>query len=295
MSALARENAKFKAGLLRQNPTSWHSTGTASTSSTAPSTPAPVKPEPDSSSGSKKKQKSNIVYSQPADTGTGTNVNTQLVYALDHLRSREGPMSVRELSLLTETPVDSDPVLFAKFKSHDRVHFDPKTNLYSYKHDFNFRNKPALLTEIQRHTRRGGGIPVRSLKESWKEAPAAIEELEKEGDVLVTRTAKDGTLKMVFYNEIKPNEDSGGVPVEQEFRDIWHSLKVPTDADLLRELAAEGLQVTAAQGAAPQKAQTKGKKKRSAPRQRQVRVTNNHLGIDLSQDYVPPTKSNSGS
>lgn len=27
-----------------------------------------------------------VVYSQPADTGTGTNVNTQLVYALDYLK-----------------------------------------------------------------------------------------------------------------------------------------------------------------------------------------------------------------
>jgi transcription initiation factor TFIIE subunit beta len=28
----------------------------------------------------------NIVYSQPADTGTGTHVNTQLVYAVSHLK-----------------------------------------------------------------------------------------------------------------------------------------------------------------------------------------------------------------
>jgi transcription initiation factor TFIIE subunit beta len=53
------------------------------------------------------------------------------------------------------------------------------------------------------------------LKESWKEAPAAIEELEKEGEVLVTRTVKDGQLRMVFWNEIKPTEDSGGMQVEQ--------------------------------------------------------------------------------
>jgi transcription initiation factor TFIIE subunit beta len=26
------------------------------------------------------------VYSQPADTGTGVNVNTQLVYAVNHLK-----------------------------------------------------------------------------------------------------------------------------------------------------------------------------------------------------------------
>ena len=72
-----------------------------------------------------------------------------------------------------------------------------------------------MLTEIQRHTKQGGGISVRLLKESWKEAPNAIEELEKEGEVLVTRTQKDGQLKMVFWNEIKPEEEVGGLPVEK--------------------------------------------------------------------------------
>lgn len=43
----------------------------------------------------------------------------------------------------------------------------------------------------------------------------AIEELEKEGEVLVTRTAKDGQLKMVFWNEVKPGEDTGGQNVEK--------------------------------------------------------------------------------
>lgn len=82
-------------------------------------------------------------------------------------------------------------------------------------HDFNVRSKAALLTEIQRQTRKGGGLSVRTLKESWKEAPTAIEELEKEGEVYVTRTQKDGQMRMVFWNEIKPNEDSGGMAVEQ--------------------------------------------------------------------------------
>ena len=56
---------------------------------------------------------------------------------------------------------------------------------------------------------------MRPLKESWKEAPQAIEELEKEGEVLVTRTAKDGQLRMVFWNEIKPAEEGGGMHVEK--------------------------------------------------------------------------------
>ncbi|OJA09124.1 hypothetical protein AZE42_02320, partial [Rhizopogon vesiculosus] len=156
-----------------------------------------------------------IVYSQPADTGTGTNVNTQLVYAIDHLKSTHNPMRLQDIAIVTNTPLDTDMVLLEKFKSHDRIQWDPKTDLYSYRHEFSFRNKAALLTEIQRQTRKGGGIPVRALKESWKEAPQAIEELEKEGEVLVTRTVKDGQLRMVFWNEIKPDDDSGGKQVEK--------------------------------------------------------------------------------
>lgn len=82
-------------------------------------------------------------------------------------------------------------------------------------HDYTFKTKAALLTEIQRHTRNGGGLSVRSLKESWKEAPQAIEELEKEGEVLVTRTVKDGQMRLVFWNEVKPTEEAGGMTVEQ--------------------------------------------------------------------------------
>lgn len=115
-------------------------------------------------------------------------------------------MRLQDLAIITNTPLETDPVLLEKFKAHDRVEHDPKTNLYSFRHDFSFRNKAALLTEIQRATRRGGGLSVRTLKESWKEAPAAIEELEKDNEVYVTRTLKDGQMRMVFWNEVKPDK-----------------------------------------------------------------------------------------
>lgn len=239
-------------------------------------------------SSKKKRPKTNIVYSQPADTGTGTNVNTQLVYAIDHLKSTHNPMRLQDIAIVTNTPLETDVVLLEKFKSHDKIIWDPKTDLYSYRHEFSFRNKAALLTEIQRQTKKGGGIPVRALKESWKEAPQAIEELEKEGDVLVTRTVKDGQLRMVFWNEIKPDDESGGRQVEKEFFDLWHSLKVPNDVDLLKALHAEGLQATAEEMPIPKApSNVKKKGKRSAPRQRQAKITNTHLKgeIDLSRDY----------
>jgi len=154
------------------------------------------------------------------------------------------------------------------------------------------KNKAALLTEIQRQTKKGGGLSVRALKESWKEAPQAIEDLEKEGEVLVTRTQKDGQLRMVFWNEIKPTDEAGGKRVDQEFLDLWHGLKVPNEVDLQKELMTEGLQVTSAEAGPVKPTGKKKGKKGGATRTRQVRLTNTHLRgeIDLSRDYVAPSK-----
>ncbi|KAJ8468859.1 hypothetical protein ONZ45_g17091 [Pleurotus djamor] len=205
MSKLAQDAAAFKSVLHRQDYKSWHSQPPAKTDHSA----SPAAESSKDGSPKKKRPKTNVVYSQPADTGTGMNVNTQLVYAVNYLKSTPNPMRLQDIAIVTNTPLDTDRVLLEKFKSHDKIQWDPKTDLYSYKHEFNFRNKVSLLTEIQRQTRKGGGIPVRALKESWKEAPQAIEELEKEGEVLVTRTTKDGQLRMVFWNEVKPTEEAG--------------------------------------------------------------------------------------
>ncbi|KAG6841801.1 hypothetical protein C0991_006685 [Blastosporella zonata] len=294
MSKLAKDSAAFKSVLKRQDYTSWHSQPPALSDAPTPASPStPAESSSQQHTPKKKRPKTNVVYSQPADTGTGANVNTQLVYAVNHLKGTQNPMRLQDIAIVTNTPLDTDHHLLEKFKAHDRILWDPKTDLYSYKHEFNFRNKASLLTEIQRQTRKGGGISVRALKESWKEAPVAIEELEKEGEVLVTRTVKDGQLRMVFWNEIKPTEEIGGMQVEKEFNDLWHSLKVPNDVDLLRQLASEGLQVTNAEAPVPKAPAGKKKGKRGgAPRQRQVRITNTHMRgeIDLSRDYVAPPK-----
>jgi len=279
MSSLLKDAQSFKSALARQDYSSWHS-------NPAPATPvAPAAEEP--AKVKKKKPKANVVYSQPADTGTGVNVNTQLVYAVDHLKRNGNPMRLEDLAIITNTPLVNDRVLFEKFKHHDRVSYDPKTDLFSYKHDFNVRSKPELLTAIQRTTLKGHGLSVRSLKESWKEAPQAVEELEKEGEVYVTRTLKDGQLRMVFYNEVKGDEE-GPIEVEKEFLDVWHGLVVPNDTDLLKDLDNEGLKATNAEVSIPRAATGKKKGKKSAPRQRQAKITNTHLRneIDLSKDYV---------
>ena len=79
------------------------------------------------------------------------------------------------------------------------------------------RNREQLLTEIKRYTiNKSAGIYIRTLKDAWKEAPTHIEELEKEGKVYVLRTAKDGQMKTVFWNEMsEENEPDDAFDIEK--------------------------------------------------------------------------------
>ena len=42
-------------------------------------------------------------------------------------------MRLEDIAIVTNTPLITDTALLEKFKHHDRVAYDPKTDLYSYK------------------------------------------------------------------------------------------------------------------------------------------------------------------
>jgi len=48
-------------------------------------------------------------------------------------QANNGPMRLDDLAIRTQTPLDADKVLFEKFRAHERVEFDIRTNLYSFK------------------------------------------------------------------------------------------------------------------------------------------------------------------
>lgn len=71
--------------------------------------------------------------------------------------------------------------------------------------DFVLKSSADLLALLRRYAPRGG-LSFKTLKESWPSAGNAIEELEKQGKVLVTRTGgsneREGQIKAVFLDEI---------------------------------------------------------------------------------------------
>jgi transcription initiation factor TFIIE subunit beta len=42
-------------------------------------------------------------------------------------------MRLQDIAIVTGTPLDSDQVLLEKFRAHDNIQWDPKTDLYMYK------------------------------------------------------------------------------------------------------------------------------------------------------------------
>jgi hypothetical protein len=119
-------------------------------------------------------------------------------------------------------------------KQHEKIKFDERTKLFSYKvtssprfssappadtllflmqADHQISTPAQLLATIKLHKDKAGGVGVKSLRESWLGTPQALEELIKEGDVLPMRVGKEGKFKSVFWNEVA--REKGGKQVDK--------------------------------------------------------------------------------
>ncbi|TIA67891.1 hypothetical protein E3P91_04197 [Wallemia ichthyophaga] len=235
-----------------------------------------------------RRKKNNEIFSQPRDTGVGMHINSQLAYLVQFIKDYNAPIRLEDLIVRSGIELIRTPGLLDLFNSHDRVQHDTKLDLYSYRHDFPMKSKAELLAHVKAYAPRGG-MRVNILKESWPGAPQAIDELEREKEIIVLR-GKDGQgMRTVFENNVKD-----AIEVQDEFRGLWNSLNVPVESEVARDLDDAGLKRTSkteVAPAAPQQAQKKRKKAGSS--NRRVKITNTHLqeqGIDLSKDFVPPGK-----
>lgn len=174
----------------------------------------------------------------PSLTGVGRHWQTQLVLAVNFLKQLNRPIRLEDLALTSgiESLLHNYELVEA-LKAHDRVRYDPRTELVQYRPDFVLSSKSDLVALLRRYSPQGG-LAVKPLRESWPAVTQAIEELEREGRVLVTRTdgkgdaQGKGQMKCVFLDDVGKDRE----PLDKEFRDLWHSLKTPLGDDLVSEL-----------------------------------------------------------
>jgi len=199
-------------------------------------------------------------------------------------------ISLEELAILANTTMITDDAAMERMRNHQKVQWDQSTDLYSYKAEVVVNSKDAIIHEIQKLSKRGAGVSVKVLKESWKGSAEAIKELEEEGLVLVMRAGKNDerNAKFVFWNA-QSRADAEEMKVDDEFRRLWAEQRVPEEADVVRALNNEGLTATVSQNLATRPLPQR-KKARKGVRPRPVKLTNTHItGIDLSRNYAGPS------
>lgn len=227
------------------------------------------------------------IFSQPALTGTGAELGTQMVYAVNHLKEKDKELTIRDIvDHLTRRPSNDTEwsELVERLRQHPRVIWKPDPSLteqdvYSgtYEHKPvipGVKNKEQLLEYLQKK-KDAMLVHVKDLEDGWprERLYPAITDLEKDHKILVLRTKKDNHPRYVWqddptlWNEVDP-----------EFQVMWHKATIPPVAEINRLLIQAGqkpasedprLKVLNAKVEKPKK--KTGKKK--APRN----LTNTHL------------------
>ena len=215
----------------------------------APTKPAPVPVSSQTSKASsnhdlkrKRPDYPDVPYSQPKDTGTGQNIMTQVTYAIDYLKGKTTPQTLFDiLSYLSiQTREEQYKRTIEKILiRHDKVNYelprDGKEALFSFRPAHNIRSTQSLLGYLQSQPT-AQGLSVKELRDGWLDAEDAIDQLEAEGKLLVTRNKKDNHARMVW-----PNDPSLTFEVDQEYQSIWHRIKLPEPSAVADELEKEGL------------------------------------------------------
>ncbi|PYH94727.1 transcription initiation factor TFIIE, beta subunit [Aspergillus ellipticus CBS 707.79] len=233
----------------------------------------------------RKRHDADIVYSQPANTGTGKDIMTQVVFAIEHLKTKGVPLRFSDIvSYLSLQNRANDQgyiqALRRILSQHEKVEFDPKgangEGTFRFRPPHNIRSAEQLLQQLQKQTT-GAGMSVRELREGWPNVEDTINTLEKEGKLLVTRNKKDDHAKMVWAN------DPSLIQVfDEEFRVIWEKIRVPDQQAVKEELDKAGILPTSKNKVVKARPKIEHKKVKKA--RRSGKTTNTHM-MGVLRDY----------
>ncbi|CAK7262826.1 transcription factor TFIIE beta subunit, TFIIEB, Tfa2 [Sporothrix epigloea] len=240
------------------------------------------------------------IYSQPENTGVGTAIGTNIVYALDYLKQQGGKPASLSVVLghlnMHREPEAVQRQIAERMRHHPRIMWRPddgaapesngvaaddawKTGTYEHKPIIpNVKDRTALLQYLQRRTD-AQGVNVKDLKDGWPDCEAALAALEREHKVLVVRTKKDNHPRMVWQDD-----PSLCFTVEPEFQSLWHRAAIPSVEDIVGKLTAAGQKPTSEDPRLRALNQPKEKKAKKRAQRRTGKSTNTHME-HLLKDY----------
>jgi transcription initiation factor TFIIE subunit beta len=166
--------------------------------------------------------------------------------------------------------------------NNEKIHYNSADRTFQYKPDYAIRTKDDLLNLLKERQEKVGvsrGMPYREL-DDCNDLTNSIKELESEGRIMVIRLMKDGSPRLLYYNDLQFN-----TPMDKEFVEMFHNVKVPDESDLKKSLEGAGLR-TMAVLENKTRAEDKPKQRKRKQPNRKIKITNTHL-----ENFLMPTKS----
>ena len=208
---------------------------------------------------------------------------TQVTYAIEYLKTKGTPQTLTDLISylsLQNREKGYQRTIGTILKNHEKVDYDPKNDggegTFSFRPAHNIRSSDKLLGHLQSQPT-AQGLSVRDLKDGWPGAEAAIDDLENQRKLLVTRNKKDNHAKMVW-----PNDPSLKFQIDDEFQSMWHKIRLPEPGALADELEKEGL--TPANKSRSVKTKPKQQEKKTKKPRKGGKTTNVHM-MGVLRDY----------
>jgi transcription initiation factor TFIIE subunit beta len=229
----------------------------------------------------------NQVWSQPADTGMGQDYRTNVQYAIEHLKSKDRPLTLTEILNYLSFKGDESKRrgMAGILKQHPRVRFVPDmahlnawgAGTYEFRPLYDISDATQLVTYLQ-NQKEFKGLLVKDLKDGWANIEDSIDDMEGSHQILVTRNKKDNHAKSVY-----PDEPSLFNLIDDEYQLAWHKIHIPPPAELPGELTRLGLKPTSVDPTTIVKKVATKEKVNKKPR-RGGRTTNIHMA-GILKDY----------
>eukprot|EP01098_Paradermamoeba_levis_P006946 TRINITY_DN2883_c0_g1_i3.p1 TRINITY_DN2883_c0_g1~~TRINITY_DN2883_c0_g1_i3.p1 ORF type:complete len:158 (-),score=49.54 TRINITY_DN2883_c0_g1_i3:242-715(-) len=157
--------------------------------------------------------------------------------------------------------------------------------MFQYQAKYDLRSSEDILTLLSNNP---NGIDVTELKDSYKNVEADVKSLVASKRIILMKNS-DTKTDVIYFNEPKY---SSLPEVSNEFKELWKTIQIRSEADLEEAMKREALKMTVREEDPRYKKQTEDQKKATQKRKRKnVKVTNDHLGADFfSDEKTFPTK-----
>lgn len=284
MDRLNKQNKSFAASMAGASSKFAKKVGaSASTSAYAPQ--KPVKREAGDFLAVPPAQK--VVFSQPQETGKGTQIQTQVVYAVEYLKGKMDTsmnlgtiLSYLSLSDAEKTYKDALRVILSR---HPQVDFDPTAyggeGSYRFKPKHNIRSEEDLLGALQGMVA-FRGLDVKELKEGWPSIDKTLHKLEQQHKVLVTKHKKDSAPRFVYHDD-----PTLYFTLDKEFKQTWLQLKLTDlNKEQLTEAVVKAHQIPTNKVGKVDKGPQKKVEKKARKARRNGKTTNKHM-VGMLKDY----------